>query len=83
MRIPVDESGFLSGGRTRCDQGVIGKTSLNLSRVQVWEVEWTDGQNGDLPLEYQVCPYTMMCARLHIVLIALLLLASVKEEKKR
>jgi hypothetical protein len=51
VRIPIDGSGFVSGGRTRCDHGVIRKTSLNLSRVQVWEVEWTDGQKGDLPLE--------------------------------
>ncbi len=48
VRIPIEGSGFLSGGRTRYNQGVIFKTWLNLSCVQVWEVEWTDGQIGEL-----------------------------------
>ena len=56
MRIPIDGSGFLAGGRTRYNQGVIVHTWLNLSRVQVWQVEWTDGQSGELNLE-DCCKY--------------------------
>jgi hypothetical protein len=52
----MEGSGFLSGGRTRYNQGVVVKTWLNLSRVQVWEVEWPDGQTGQLSLE-DCCQY--------------------------
>lgn len=58
MRIPIDGSGFLTGGqRVRYHQGRVNHSWLNLSRVQVWEIVWEDGAaNGELTLD-QLCKY--------------------------
>ena len=58
VRIPIDGSGFLTGGqRVRYNQGRVHTSWLNRSRVQVWEVVWDDGTaNGELTLE-QLCKY--------------------------
>ena len=54
--MPVAGTGFISGGETLYVNGLVTETWLNRALVQVWKVEWTDGEEGELELA-DLCTY--------------------------
>ena len=57
--MPLAGTGFLSGGQVQTIEGRITDEWVNLSRVQVWKVVWSDGDDGELELP-EVCKYATM-----------------------
>ena len=59
VRMPIEGTGFLSGGQMQTIEGRITDEWVNLSAVQVWKVVWSDGDDGELELP-ALCMYATM-----------------------
>ena len=62
--MPVEGTGFVSGGEVQYIDGRIADQWVNLSGVQIFQVIWEDGDDGELELP-ALCKYATMWDQLH------------------
>ena len=59
IRMAIPGTGFLSGGQIQTIEGRITDKWVNRGGVQVWQVVWADGEDGELELP-DLCKYATM-----------------------